>query len=61
MAVTLKGYRQRMVLNVITAVATVVAGGAALITVIYARRTVLDGRDAHSEEMADGPMPSSLR
>ncbi len=35
-----------MVLNVIAAVATVVAAGAALVTVIYARRTVLDGRDA---------------
>src|ERR1039457_7157901 len=47
------GYRQRMVLSVIAAVATVVAAGAALVTVIYARLTVLDGRDAHSEEMAE--------
>jgi hypothetical protein len=41
-----------MVLNVIAAVASGVAAGAAIFTVIYARLTVRDGRAAHSEEMA---------
>jgi len=39
------------VLNVIAAAATVVAAVGALVTVMYARRTVLEGRAAHSEEM----------
>ncbi len=37
--------------TVIATFAAVVAAGAALVTVIYARRTVLDGKSAHSEEM----------
>src|SRR5260370_29647978 len=41
-----------MVLNIMGTVAAVVAALAALVTVIYARRTVLDGRDAHRELVA---------
>ncbi|SRR5712691_4497147 len=41
-----------MVLNVIGTVAAVVAAVAALVTVLYARRTVLDGRTGHKELMS---------